>query len=62
MSDIANVGAEIKYRKLMVIKKKPLRKSRLVGGTAGPEFKRSAKYSTPIVHQLDPQIDVPCQQ
>jgi hypothetical protein len=37
-------------------------KRRLVGGTAGPQFKRSAQYSTPIVHQLDEQIDVPCQQ
>merc|ERR1712142_251765 len=37
-------------------------KRRLVGGTAGPEFKRSATYSTPIVHQLDEQVDVPCQQ
>ena len=37
-------------------------KRRLVGGTAGPEFKRSAQYSTPIVHQMDEQVDVPCQQ
>jgi hypothetical protein len=36
-------------------------KGQIVGGTAGQEFKRSAKYSTPLVHQLDKQDDIPYQ-
>ena len=36
-------------------------KGQIVGGTAGEEFKRSAKFSTPLVHQLDKQDDIPYQ-